>query len=683
MSRSSKNKKKRSAAQKGGGDQRVIDDDDGRTERSARASVQDVDRDNPAKDTRIGASGADNGEGSRRKNRTGSSPLPDLTPSSRSRRHEQGNTGGENEDSRGTSSRARDDGRGHVDEARHEHDHDRRSRRSAHSNKSSRHSGESHGYPWEDARDGRHNTRDGESSHRSQRRTVMGSDDNNRLRGPEEYVTAWDENANEIVQVNLPAPADRVLVWDNGRGRFTIRNLTASVSQMADRSRASERRTSHRGRSRSKDEGDRTPRSGEIKVESGSAASKALYSTPTSEPTQVHRDSRRRESHGFISRDRTVDLAHQQLLEPERAVGETRSDYARRLAAAQRVEAMSAGDMETGERSIHDRREWITAQSEELTRQEAELEQRLISLSEERRRMDARARTSHYMDWQDSARVLDRWRDEEITATGSSSIPPRDQRTYPGRAQTTEPRRTTTAESRRTPTADSRRTSSRDENPPTSSTSTRKEEPAKRSSKRSHHSNRSDSPTRSRGSATRQGRRTRHDPPPSSSPSPSSSGNDDSDDSDSDDDCRRGDNRQQRSRNHSREEHRDDHSEGRMRDTRTVSRAPNTIGFQREATVDPSILLMQHEDMVVDKYRQLVRERIGEELLEYREIKAVQVDPPKKYSGVDDIEVFEEWLNGQLRLFRFVQLCGPEKDQQRVDLCGHLLEGISKPSRST
>ena len=51
--------------------------------------------------------------------------------------------------------------------------------------------------------------------------------------------------------------------------------------------------------------------------------------------------------------------------------------------------------------------------------------------------------------------------------------------------------------------------------------------------------------------------------------------------------------------------------------------------------------------------------------------------PPEKYSGEDDIEVFDTWIAGLLRWLRVQNVCSPRKDVLRVDLCGATLKGLT------
>lgn len=218
--------------------------------------------------------------------------------------------------------------------------------------------------------------------------TIRGSKNNYKSLEDGEYVTAWDEAANELVKVDLPAHADRVPVWDDNQRRFVVRNHTSLVSQLANRSRTSEQPSSRRGRSPLNEERDRTPRSWEVKVEHESIESGALYSTPTSGPARGYPSHGRGESKSFVEPDKTLDMAWERLADPSRTVGETKADHMRRMAAAQRATGIFTVEVETEERELRECRERVARRNEELTRQEDELERRLGSLSAERKRME-------------------------------------------------------------------------------------------------------------------------------------------------------------------------------------------------------------------------------------------------------------------------------------------------------
>ena len=86
-----------------------------------------------------------------------------------------------------------------------------------------------------------------------------------------------------------------------------------------------------------------------------------------------------------------------------------------------------------------------------------------------------------------------------------------------------------------------------------------------------------------------------------------------------------------------------------------------------------------HEDQykaeLLRQYKGLIHDRVGHEREALPDIKNIRVSAPEKYSGEDDIEVFDTWLNGLLRWFRVYNVTGDHKDSMRVDLCGTTLTG--------
>ena len=62
-----------------------------------------------------------------------------------------------------------------------------------------------------------------------------------------------------------------------------------------------------------------------------------------------------------------------------------------------------------------------------------------------------------------------------------------------------------------------------------------------------------------------------------------------------------------------------------------------------------------HEDQykaeLLRQYKGLIHDRVGHEREALPDIKNIRVSPPEKYSGEDDIEVFNTWLNGLLYWF--------------------------------
>ena len=85
----------------------------------------------------------------------------------------------------------------------------------------------------------------------------------------------------------------------------------------------------------------------------------------------------------------------------------------------------------------------------------------------------------------------------------------------------------------------------------------------------------------------------------------------------------------------------------------------------------------QYEAELLRRYKGLIYDRVGHERKALPDIKNIRVSPPEKYSGEDDIEVFDTWLNGLLRLFRVYNVTGGHKDSMRVDLCGTTLTGLA------
>ena len=58
-------------------------------------------------------------------------------------------------------------------------------------------------------------------------------------------------------------------------------------------------------------------------------------------------------------------------------------------------------------------------------------------------------------------------------------------------------------------------------------------------------------------------------------------------------------------------------------------------------------------------------------------MKNLRVPLPEKYSGEDDIEMFDSWLSGLLRWYRVHNVTGEAKNSSRVDLCGTTLKGLA------
>lgn len=131
------------------------------------------------------------------------------------------------------------------------------------------------------------------------------------------------------------------------------------------------------------------------------------------------------------------------------------------------------------------------------------------------------------------------------------------------------------------------------------------------------------------------------------------------------------------SRNRDRQEMNRDYRErptGRRAGT-TPARNMRNPAPMRAGTEDPSILLTLHEEVMINRYRELVRQRVGHTNESFVEVRGVKVNTPKAYDGADDVSAFEEWLNAVLRTLRVINMCGPAKDAQRIDYCGMVLTG--------
>jgi hypothetical protein len=85
----------------------------------------------------------------------------------------------------------------------------------------------------------------------------------------------------------------------------------------------------------------------------------------------------------------------------------------------------------------------------------------------------------------------------------------------------------------------------------------------------------------------------------------------------------------------------------------------------------------QYRDETIEKYRQLIRERVGADRSQVPDIKGLKVSPPESYDGTDNIQAFEEWLQALLRYFRILKICGPALDEDRVLHVGNLLRGVA------
>ena len=83
---------------------------------------------------------------------------------------------------------------------------------------------------------------------------------------------------------------------------------------------------------------------------------------------------------------------------------------------------------------------------------------------------------------------------------------------------------------------------------------------------------------------------------------------------------------------------------------------------------------VEYESKLLEKYRILINERVGVTWAHLPEIKAT---PPEKYSGKNDLAIFETWLHDLLRFMGIHQVCGSELDEERVILTGSYLGGIA------
>ena len=85
----------------------------------------------------------------------------------------------------------------------------------------------------------------------------------------------------------------------------------------------------------------------------------------------------------------------------------------------------------------------------------------------------------------------------------------------------------------------------------------------------------------------------------------------------------------------------------------------------------------QYEAELLHRYKGLIHDRVGHEREALPDIKNIRVSAPEKYSGEDDIEVFDTWLNRLLHWFRVYNVTGDHKDSMRVDLCGTTLTSLA------
>ena len=69
----------------------------------------------------------------------------------------------------------------------------------------------------------------------------------------------------------------------------------------------------------------------------------------------------------------------------------------------------------------------------------------------------------------------------------------------------------------------------------------------------------------------------------------------------------------------------------------------------RQSQPIENVLEMDYEHGVMLRYRRMIRDRVGQPRDDFTDVKGIKVSPPEKYSGEDDIEVFDTWIAGLLR----------------------------------
>ncbi|KZP17250.1 hypothetical protein FIBSPDRAFT_894370 [Athelia psychrophila] len=388
-------------------------------------------------------------------------------------------------------------------------------------------------------------------------------------------------------------------------------------------------------------------------------------STPTSEPVE----DRTRATRWLQETDQSINMALRRLAEPTPEVGETASEHRSRRAAHSRIQDIS-DDIKDAEREHRERRARLTRATESLVKEEEEVAHRMRGLTDEQSRTQDRDRTAHYLDWLNSQAVLDRMREADVQQSGHSGIPPCEKRAgYPGMNRLDGSTGVAPAPGGDGPPSepdDEEDSSSADE------------------SRRSHHTGRMGNPDRpshrmtaSRGRHREPLRRTGQERPPSDPSSPSSEPTDSSS-SDEPAPIRR---RHDDSRESSRRREHTPMNPGRDYREQTAPRqnAPGHMPRQpapaRAGTVDPSMLLTLHEEVMINRYRELGRQRVGQTNNLFVEVRGIKVNTPKSYDGTDDVSMFEEWLNVVLRTLRVINMCGPAKDAQCIDYCGIVLSG--------
>ena len=76
---------------------------------------------------------------------------------------------------------------------------------------------------------------------------------------------------------------------------------------------------------------------------------------------------------------------------------------------------------------------------------------------------------------------------------------------------------------------------------------------------------------------------------------------------------------------------------------------------------------MDYERDIMLRYHHMIHDRVGRSRDDFTDVKGIKVSPPEKYSGEDNIKVFDTWITGLLRWLRVQNVCGPRKDVLRVD----------------
>ena len=84
-----------------------------------------------------------------------------------------------------------------------------------------------------------------------------------------------------------------------------------------------------------------------------------------------------------------------------------------------------------------------------------------------------------------------------------------------------------------------------------------------------------------------------------------------------------------------------------------------------------------YEVEILRCYRWLIHDQVGHEREAHPDVKNIQVSPPEKYAGEDDIEIFNTWLAGLLWWLWVYNITRGLKDVTRVDLCGTTLTGLT------